>query len=331
MEQNRSIVDTDTLLGGNYSLKDIWDHQSSFETYREWPSEIGIGHVNMMRLRPGLLLGIGSWQLKEFIEVNLDYTAASSPLQFGYVQSGVIDYTLQSEKNIQSLRYGQGQTMVSYWPDGRCVSRPPVGVNVCIVGIAVDPGMLQSWLAGDCPRPSTGLRKILNGSQRPFSRISNILPETNAILNQVIRCPYRGALKRLYLESKALELITCNIASLTAPASKCDAVFNKRDTDYIREAEFILKTNLEKPPSLEELAHQVGVNRTKLNQGFRKIFGTSVFDHLRILRLERARELLENKNKRVSEVAFEVGYAHPENFARAFKRHFCTSPKDLLD
>jgi transcriptional regulator GlxA family with amidase domain len=66
----------------------------------------------------------------------------------------------------------------------------------------------------------------------------------------------------------------------------------RKDEDNIREAEFLLMNNLETPPSLPELARRVGINKTKLSQGFREIFGTSVFNHIRSLRLERGRELL---------------------------------------
>ena len=331
MEQNRSIIGMETLYGGNYSLKDIRDRDIDFETYQEWPSEIGTGRSNMMRLRPGLLLGIGSYRLNQYIEYSVEYTAENTPVFFGYALSGSIAFTFQSEKHIQFLNYRSGYSLVSYLPGGRCFSSLPVGINVRSVGIGIDPGLLQGWMAEDFPLMSTGLHAVLNGSRQPYCQISNIPPETHVILNQIMTCPYRGALKRLYLESKAVELITCTIAPLAGSALKCDALVTARDTDYIHEAEFLLKVNLEKPPSLPELARQVGVNKTKLNNGFRKVFGTSVFDHLRILRLERARELLENGHKSVTEVAFEVGYAHPENFTRAFKNHFRTSPKDHLD
>jgi AraC family transcriptional regulator, transcriptional activator of the genes for pyochelin and ferripyochelin receptors len=330
IKQERSLIQTRTLFGSNCSLNDIRDHCSCAETYRKWPSEIGIGHVTMIQLRPGLLLGIGNFRLKEYIEFKFEYTEANAPLFFGYIQSGSVTHTLQSEKNHQSISNRPGHTLVGYLPGERCVCRAPVGVSVSTIGIGIDPWLLKTWVGEEYLQAPIGLRRILDGAQRPYSELSNSPPETNVILHQIITCPYRGALKRMYLEAKALELIIPNIAPLNGPVSKSDAAFHKNDTDCIREAELLLKDNLNDPPSLPELARRVGVNRTKLNQGFRKIFGTSVFDHLRILRLERARELLENGHKNVTEVAFDVGYAHRENFTRAFKKHFRTSPKDHL-
>ena len=102
------------------------------------------------------------------------------------------------------------------------------------------------------------------------------------------------------------------------------------DIKRIREARDVLICNLENPPSLFELARQVGINKNKLNQNFRQVFGTSVFDYLHIHRLEQARELLRNKEKNITEVAFEVGYAQHSNFTRAFKKHFGINPTDYL-
>jgi AraC family transcriptional activator of pyochelin receptor len=90
----------------------------------------------------------------------------------------------------------------------------------------------------------------------------------------------------------------------------------------------ILIGNLEKPPSLLELARISGTNKNKLNTDFRRVYGISVFEFLRASRLEHARALLESKKMNVTEAAFEVGYAHQQSFTRAFRSHFGTNPTD---
>jgi DNA-binding response OmpR family regulator len=50
---------------------------------------------------------------------------------------------------------------------------------------------------------------------------------------------------------------------------------------------------------------------------------------IRSMRLNRARDLLENSNLSVSEVAFQVGYLEPTNFSRSFKKQFGFSPSQL--
>ena len=63
-------------------------------------------------------------------------------------------------------------------------------------------------------------------------------------------------------------------------------------------AESLLSRNLEHPPSLCDLASLVGMSPQKLNIGFRKVFGTTVFKHLQRIRLERARYLMEKQGKK---------------------------------
>lgn len=136
----------------------------------------------------------------------------------------------------------------------------------------------------------------------------------------------------MFLEAKALELIVHLQTQLMGFCRIGNHVAGLRSNEFerIRKAREILIRNLENPPSLLELARQVGTNRDKLNQEFRQIYGTSAFNYLRLHRLERARELLESREKNVTEVAFDVGYTHPKNFTRAFKSHFGINPGDFL-
>jgi len=92
----------------------------------------------------------------------------------------------------------------------------------------------------------------------------------------------------------------------------------------------ILQDDIAEPPTLRELAKIVGVSHPKLNQEFRKYFGTTVFGYLRKLRLEKARELLVVHHSNVTETAFQVGYESLPSFSRAFSLHFGHCPRKVL-
>jgi AraC family transcriptional regulator, transcriptional activator of the genes for pyochelin and ferripyochelin receptors len=87
---------------------------------------------------------------------------------------------------------------------------------------------------------------------------------------------------------------------------------------------------MDEPPSLLTLARQVGLNDFKLKRGFRQVFGTTVFGYLHEHRMERARQLLEERRLNVTAVACTVGYANPSHFAGAFKRKFGVNPSAYL-
>ena len=89
----------------------------------------------------------------------------------------------------------------------------------------------------------------------------------------------------------------------------------------------ILSQQAADPPSLSNLARQVGLNDRKLKEGFRQVFGTTAFSYLRDYRLQQAQQLLCNPNLSISSVAATVGYKSPESFCKAFRHKFAVSPK----
>ncbi|NET51062.1 MAG: helix-turn-helix transcriptional regulator, partial [Merismopedia sp. SIO2A8] len=65
----------------------------------------------------------------------------------------------------------------------------------------------------------------------------------------------------------------------------------------------------------------------KLKQGFRHLFGTTVFGYLCNYRMEQAQQLLHSPHITIAQVAVQVGYRNPEAFSTAFRRKFAVGPK----
>ena len=93
-------------------------------------------------------------------------------------------------------------------------------------------------------------------------------------------------------------------------------------------ARSLLEENLACPLSLPELAHRAGTNERKLTALFRSLVGMTVFDFLGERRLELARQLLEESNLQVRQIAERVGYQNPGDFTRAFRRRYEVTPRD---
>lgn len=77
---------------------------------------------------------------------------------------------------------------------------------------------------------------------------------------------------------------------------------------------------------VEDVARAVGYSASRLSHLFSSYIGQSIADHIRGLRMARARDLLESTDLTVSEVARRVGYGDPAHFSRAFKRSERMSP-----
>ncbi len=333
MHQETTIINAEELFGNFSKMSELQNSEESFEKYWEWPDRLGNGFMYVTDFRPGLRLTIGDYQLRENPTINFEVTRLPSiVLSFGV--SGSIWFELrhgQAKKNIYILN--SGQSHISYFSEWRGIVKYPASIPIRVVTINVDAIFLNKIMGDQHGSIPAYMRNILEEtSENHYYQSNNTTPAMNVAIHQILNCPYRGVLKRLYLESKALELTVHKLAQVVSPECglKNPSTLCPADIERIHEARDILIRNLENPPSLWELATQVGINKNKLNQGFRQVFATSAFDYLRNYKLEQARQFLEDRRMNVTEEAFTVGFAQLSNFTRAFKQHFGVNPKEYL-
>lgn len=80
------------------------------------------------------------------------------------------------------------------------------------------------------------------------------------------------------------------------------------------------------PTDLDQEASALGMSRRRFTHLFREATGSSWSSYLTRLRVEYARQLLQETNRSIAGVAFESGFEDLSSFYRAFKRHLGTPP-----
>ncbi|WP_163175198.1 hybrid sensor histidine kinase/response regulator transcription factor [Bacteroides sp. 51] len=80
--------------------------------------------------------------------------------------------------------------------------------------------------------------------------------------------------------------------------------------------------------SVETLSSAVGLTRGHLYKKLVSITGKTPSEFIKIIRLKRARQLLEESQMQVSEIAYAVGFNSPKIFARNFRMEFDISPSE---
>lgn len=190
--------------------------------------------------------------------------------------------------------------------------------------------ILPELYVEDSPFMNSFCNEIENGQTSHWiGKNLNITPYINKIVYEMSNTPYQGYLKKFYLEAKLLELFVNQISALDNADNLLLSKLKPGDKDRIYAVKDYLDSNTNTNLTMIELAHMVGINQTKLKNGFKQLFGTTVFGYLTDIRMEKARLLILNENKNIGEVADLVGYHHPHHFAAAFKRKFGYSPGKL--
>ncbi len=335
MKQLGAALDADKMFGDISDPGRLQALADGSELSLKWPKQYGEGFLRLIKLRPGLLIGVGRYRLKGKISISFQsFQSDFSPVMLSYWLSGSLRFQPKTNIGQGDLRgFSQGHSVITYLPDWEGIGHPAFETPMECVSVYMNPGILETCMAGLTDQIPHGLRDIAGGAQnKQFYQVSNTSPNVKVVLRQILDCPYQGGLKRIYLEGKALELIAGSMAQVMSPEKEPKKRFTLRpaDIERIHHAQTMITKDFIEPPRLQEIAHAVGLSHPKLNYGFREIYGSTIFGYLRELRLNKAKALLDDGTMNVTEVAYEVGYSSLSYFAKAFKTHFGTAPGNYL-
>lgn len=151
------------------------------------------------------------------------------------------------------------------------------------------------------------------------------------VLQQIINSNSNSSIRELYVKGKVYELLSLHFQKdETAEGEYCPFLVDEENVLKIRRAKEIIISRMAEPPSLQELANEIGLNLKKLKEGFKQIYGDTVFSFLFDYKMEHARKLLETNQFNVNEVGIQVGYSTASHFIAAFKKKFGTTPKKYV-
>jgi transcriptional regulator GlxA family with amidase domain len=94
------------------------------------------------------------------------------------------------------------------------------------------------------------------------------------------------------------------------------------------EAVTLMEANIEEPLSTDDLAHHVGVSRRHLERLFKKHLQTVPSKFYLQLRMERARQLLQQSDKLILHVGLACGFSSASHFSTAYRNHYGITPRE---
>ncbi len=156
--------------------------------------------------------------------------------------------------------------------------------------------------------------------------VFNMNPEMFLLVDQFFSNTYEGGIKMMFYKSHITALLSHYFGQL---AKQETTTIDASQLEQINLAQEILLSDLENPPSLTELAHQIGTNTNKLKKEFKAQFGVPVFKYLQNERLKKAYHLIKHEQKSIQEAAWAVGYDSLGSFSNAFEKKFGYRPSQV--
>lgn len=166
---------------------------------------------------------------------------------------------------------------------------------------------------------------------RKYYKDGSISPSMAIVLNQLMNYSLHPSIQELYFKGKSYELLSLYFnRPADVDVEQCPFLVDEDNVQKIKRAKQIMITRMDAPPTLSELSDEIGLSLNKLKEGFKQIYGDSVFSFLFDYKMEVARQLLETGSHNVNEVGLKVGYSTASHFIAAFKKKFGTTPKKYL-
>lgn len=170
-----------------------------------------------------------------------------------------------------------------------------------------------------------------DNKDKKYYKDGKISPSSAIVLTQLIHYNLNASIKNLYFKGKAYELLSLYFnRSEEANVEQCPFLVDETNVIKIRKAKDIIISRMAEPPTLQELSDEIGLNLKKLKEGFKQIYGDTVYSFLFDYKMEVARKLLESNEHNVNEVGLKVGYSTSSHFIAAFKKKYGTTPKKYL-
>ncbi len=97
-------------------------------------------------------------------------------------------------------------------------------------------------------------------------------------------------------------------------------------TDKVVRAEQRLSATADHPPSMPQIARELGVAYSYYRREFKRHTGLSPYRYVQELRLEKARRLIGSSSQSLQEIAEQLGFASAFHLSAAFKKRYGQSP-----
>ncbi|WP_395339760.1 helix-turn-helix domain-containing protein [Ningiella sp. W23] len=250
-------------------------------------------------------------------------------IRFNFSLSINVDMSISQDSSIQALS-----------PSWRIINNPPHAeiaeelkqdTKSIWATLCCKPSLIEEITNLNIDNMPELLQAALNAySIDSFHRFFHFSQELNKMTNDLIHNELKGPMRIALMKAKCLEILCKSINEIQKlRLQERHVKLNEFDQAAIKRAHSILLEHFQSPPTVAELAKDVGVNRNKLFYGFKEVYGLGISDLVQDKKLELGYQMLSQSNISIQEVANLVGFKYQCNFSTAIKKKFGCSPSQI--
>lgn len=250
----------------------------------------------------------------------------SDYIQFHFCVKGLCEFNFN--EGTYTLNIPEENSLLLYNPQRNLPINIEVKPNSWIVSVLISIQKFHALFSQEADYIS-----FLNddNKEKKYYKDGVISPSMAIVLNQLINYNLSPSIRHLYFKGKAYEILSLYFnRNEETNTEKCPFLVDETNVIKLRKAKDIIVSKIAEPPTLQELADESGLSLKKLKEGFKQVYGDTVFGFLLDYKMEVARKMLESGDCNVNEVGLKIGYSTSSHFIAAFKKKYGTTPKKYL-
>lgn len=258
----------------------------------------------------------------EVIEREID----SSYIQFHFCTRGQSIFVFNNGR--YTLNINEDTSLLLYNPERDLPIHLELQPKASLVSLVISIKKFHSLFSRDV----SYITFLAEGNRnKKYYKDGKIAPSMAVVLNQILSFNLNTMVKSLFFKGKAYELLALFFnRNEDADVEQCPFLVDEVNVAKLKKAKDIIIAQMAEPPSLKELAIEVELSLKKLKEGFKQVYGDSVYSYLFDYKMDVARKLLETGEYNVNEVGLKVGYSTASHFIAAFKKKYGTTPKKYI-
>ena len=247
-------------------------------------------------------------------------------IQFHFCSKGQMNFSFNQGN--YSFPLSDGNSMLLFNPQKTLPIDLEMAPQTWLVSILISVTRFHSLFSSEADHIS--FLSPENSSKKYY----DTLPFTSSIavvLSQILQAKVHDTMKELYFKGKVYELLSLYFNKSEDPSlEQCPFLVDEENVQKIRRAKDIILERMTDPPSLENLSVEIGLSLKKLKEGFKQLYGDTVYSYLLDHKMEEARRMLDSQKFNVNEVGLKLGYSTASHFIAAFKKKYGTTPKKYI-
>ncbi|HUH27358.1 AraC family transcriptional regulator [Gelidibacter sp.] len=296
----------------------------------ELSDDVGKGNIKAMMLESGL--GIIEYHCKFKMDVEIQFVKdVTHPLKFLYCTKGSFNHRFSNEDTLHELQEYQQAIVASQDFNGHVITlKKDQEINLYSLEMDRERFMLYDECSSDLIK--SDLHDIFGDvlAKKSFYHEGYYSLAMAEVFEQIKNFSDNYFLRTIFMISSGYQLLGNQIAQYQYDLNNEENrhILRQYEVSRVREAVQFIHQNIERTNTINDICKEVGLTETKLQEGFKILYGATINNYINDVRLTLASQLLRGTKLNISEIVYKVGLTSRSYFSKIFKEAYQMTPTE---